>query len=235
MHYSQSGMASLRRGRCNWGLTDVSRYATIWYQNPSDRDTSKSQGQRWEWAWRVLETERRMEGSEGKRWCQRGGNELHNTSQARSLDVILRTRKSHLRALHKEKRQKLVCLFKRPPWLPSEEELQRVRDGIRRPVGRLGLGCQLRRGREQTREQEGLGNVLSGGSEEKGRTEEDSNPRTVPLIHVRNWVPFYREREVRRRDWGVTWLLSTVCRPLFNHCICINDEAGIVTIFILIL
>lgn len=45
--------------------------------------------------------------------------------------------------------------------------------------------------------------MLSGGSEEKGKTEEDSNPRMVPLIHVRNWVPFYWERE-ERRDWGVT-------------------------------
>ena len=109
----------------------------------------QSQGPGWEQAWCVLETERGLEGSRG-RWCQRGGNGSHNTSQARSLDVIPRARKSHWRALGREKRQKLVCLFKGPPWLLSEEEPMGRRARVRRPIRRLGLGCQLGRQREET-------------------------------------------------------------------------------------
>lgn len=108
----------LRKWHWTWGLNGcVLSSKIIWYENASDKDLSKNQGPGVAWVCPcVLETERGQKNREGKgrkRWSPKGEIESHNTSQARSLDFILNTQKSHWKVLSRTKGKKLIiCLLK---------------------------------------------------------------------------------------------------------------------------
>ena len=140
--------------------------------------------------------------------------------------------------LYTRRKDKLVCLFKIPPWLPSEEELQ----GGKRWNQETSWEAWPWVPAEERERADQLGqskkHVVMCWVGDVRRKEEQR--RTV----IQGWYPLFMwgtgchstgkgRWEEETGVWHDYWVLCV--SHCSNHCIRINDEAGVVTIIILIL